>query len=229
MGEHLAQQVRLDEWGELRVRGCQGVGSGQQDVLLPARQHPVDRPGRPGPVVVYVQRRAVVDEPEPPAPDEQVRVPPRPVHVQGQRVQPEHSGGEGRVDLEGEWIVGDGTGQVVHAEVAARAGSQQLLDLLIRLGPAKLRVEVDHDQFGHGQPQRPGEFAHYDLGDERLGTLARSPELHHPRAEVVALHEAGQAAALPQRGGVAGRRHGTQHTDQCGRWCSCPRQGAGWA
>ena len=48
----------------------------------------------------------------------------------------------------------------------------QVVDLLIRLGVAEGRVDLDGDQVGDGQADRPRQLAGQPLGDERPRTLA---------------------------------------------------------
>jgi hypothetical protein len=48
-------------------------------------------------------------------------------------------------------VEAEGAGQEVHTEVEAGARRQQVLHLLVGLGPAQQRVDLDEDQLGHRQ------------------------------------------------------------------------------
>ena len=107
---------------------------------------------RVAPGVLAVQRGAVVDQPEPPVPGEQVGVLRRAVDVRGQRVEPDDRGGElgRRLGADGR-RVGQRAGEEVEPDVAARRGVDELLDLAVGLGAAQLRVELHEDDLRHGQ------------------------------------------------------------------------------
>ena len=108
-------------------------------------------------------------------------------------------------------VVGQRARQEVDAEVEARAGADQILDLGIGLGARHLDVELDQHELGHRQPERPRQLPGHDLGRQRLRPLAGAAELHDVQAVVVRLHQPRQRAALAQGGHVAGRGHRAQH------------------
>ena len=175
----------------------------------------VRRRVRPG--VLDVERRAVVDEPQAAVPDQQVDVLGRPVDVRDEGVEPDDVGREvgiraiaGRCARRGRRtrLEGQRARQEVEAQVQARAPIQQLLDLLVRLGPAEGRIELDEDDLGDRQPERPADLAGDELGDQRLRPLAGPAVLHDVQPVVVRLHQSGQRATLAERRDVAGGGHG---------------------
>ena len=115
------------------------------------------------------------------------------------------------------------TGQEVQAEVEPAARLHEVVDLLVGLGVAQVRVDIDERQVRHGQPDGARELAGQPLGDERPRTLAGAAELDHVQPVVVRLDEAGQRTALAQGRDVAGggdhRRHPGETTG--------PRRGRG--
>jgi hypothetical protein len=77
--------------------------------------------------VLQIERRTVVDQPQPVMPDKQARVPWRPVDVRQEGIEPHDLGGQRRVgDPVGPGSVCGGPGEEVDAEVAARARVQAL-------------------------------------------------------------------------------------------------------
>ena len=172
----------------LRVEGLGGEAGG------------VGPAGRPG--VVEVQRGAVVDEPRGAVPDQQVGVAPRAVDVGRERVEPQDAGRQRAVGRTGP-VVPERAGEEVDAEVEPEARGEQVLHLLVGLVLGDRRLEVDEGEAGDGQPQRPGELAHEDLGHEHLEALAGAAELQHVGAEVVGLDDARQRPALLEGGDVA--------------------------
>ncbi len=167
---------------------------------------------RVAPGVVDVQRRAVVDQPWPAVPHEQVRVLRRSVRVGHEGIEPDDVGGEVRVDPSGPWprrVERQRARQEVHPEVQAAARVDQVVDLLVGLGVAQGRVDLDADELGHGQPDGPRDLAGQPLGHERPRTLAGAAELHDVQPVVVRLDQTGQRAALAQGRDVAGGDHGS--------------------
>ena len=75
-----------------------------------------------------------------------------------ERVEPHDVGGELGVRRVGR-VVRQRAGQEVDAEVDARAGGDQLLDLRVGLGGAERRVELDQHELGHRQPEPAGQLA----------------------------------------------------------------------
>ena len=87
----------------------------QQHVVLDRGNGLVARAAVVGPVVVEVERRAVVDQPELAVPDQQVGVARRAVDVGDEGVEPDDARGELGVGLRGERVEGDRARQVVEA------------------------------------------------------------------------------------------------------------------
>ena len=122
--------------------------------------------------MVHVQRRPVIDEPEPPVPDQQVHVAHGPIDVRGQRVEPDDVGrqvGVGRRTDRGRER--QRSRQEVEPEVQARRSIEQLVDLAVGLRAPQLRIDIDEDDLGNEEAQRLGEAArHHDQGqrDRRL-------------------------------------------------------------
>jgi hypothetical protein len=121
-------------------------------------------------------------------PDQQVGVSRGPVHVRGERVEPHDIGRERWID----WNVRAGgefecAWKEVNPEVGAVAAHHQLLNLRIGLGSAKLEGDLREHQLRHRQTDRCCEPADDDLGDERLGSLARGPKLDDIQAVVIRL------------------------------------------
>ncbi len=104
-------------------------------------------------------------------------------------------------------------GQEVHPEVQPAARADQVVDLLVGLGVAERRVELDADEVGHGQADRACQLAGQPLGDEGTRALAGAAELDDVQAVVVRLDEAGQRAALAQGRHVARGDHGPHHAE----------------
>src|SRR5438034_8775074 len=105
-----------------------------------------------GPGMVEVECRAMIDEPESPVPHEHVCVARRTIDVGHISVEPYDPGGKIGVDLLGNRIKGDGTGQVVEREVETGTRSDQLLNLGVGLGASEVRVEFNEDDLRYGQP-----------------------------------------------------------------------------
>jgi hypothetical protein len=144
-------------------------------------------------------------------PQQEVGVAPAAVDVADQRVEPEHPAGEVRLEHVHRRVEAECAGQEVHAEVEARAGTQEVLHLLVRFGPAEDRVDLHEHELGDRQAEAPGRARRRPPRDEDLASLSGADELHDVGAEVVGLHDPRQGAALAQRQHVAGRPNGPQH------------------
>ena len=140
-------------------------------------------------------------------PDEQVRVLRRAVGVRDERVEPDDVGREVGVDHLARRRRGrverQRAGQEVHPEVQPAALPDQVVDLLVGLGVAERRVDLDPDEVGHGQADRACQLAGQPLRDERARPLPGAAELDDVQPVVVRLDEAGQRAALAQGRHVA--------------------------
>jgi hypothetical protein len=163
------------------------------------------------PVVVRVQRCAVIDEPGPPLPHEQIRVVRRAVGIGGERVEPDDTRSElGRDEVAGgDAVEVEGTLEVACADVRAVALAQQVLNLRIRLTSAEAIPDVDERELGDGQAEVRREEADDELGHQHLRPLPRATELHDIESTRVGLDHGGKRASLAQglhvsRGGVSG-------------------------
>ncbi len=178
----------------------------EQDVVLDQRERLVGVLCGVQTAVVEVQRGAVVDQPQPVVPEQQVGVARGAIDVGGERVEPHDVGGESV--LRRVWAGGrvrERAREEVHAEVRAGAGRDQLLDLGVGLRRAEHGIDLDSDQVGHEQAEPAREFADDDLGDERPQALAGAAELDHVQAVVVGLDKPGERPTLAQRGDVTDR------------------------
>jgi hypothetical protein len=200
--------------GQPLIGAGQAPGAIEQHVL---GDHWKRRPGgrsQRSLAVLAEERRAVVDQPGAPVPDEQVGVAGCPVDIGDQGVEPhEIRRLLGAEPVRGRGRKGQRAGQEIYAEVGADAGERELLDLDVGLGLGQVGVELGHDQLGDEEAECARELAGHDLGDECGRSLARPGELHHVETVVVSFHERRQRAALAQRGDVAGggdlaQRHG---------------------
>ena len=87
-------------------------------------------------------------------------------------------------------VVAERAGQEVDAEVAARAGVEQVLHLLVGLVARDRAGQVDDGEPRRGDVEPPRELADEHLGDEHLAALPGPGELHDVGAEVVGLDQA---------------------------------------
>ena len=155
--------------------------------------------------MVEVERRAVVDEPEPVVPEQQVRVLGRAIDVRHERVEPDDVGREPGIGRGARRRAERKRGrEEVDAEVRARARHEEVLDLGVRLRPSEHRVELDEREPRHEEPEGPRELAGDDLRDERFSALSCAAELEDVEAVVARLDERGQGAAFAERRDVAG-------------------------
>jgi len=138
----------------------------------------------------------------------------RAVDVRHERVEPHDIGRQRGVDRRiGRRRERQRAGEEVHAEIRSRAGDDELLDLGIGLGVPELGRDLDDDELGHRQPERPRELARQHLRDERALALAGTAELRDVHAEVVGLDEPRQRPALAQGVDVAGGGDGAQRLE----------------
>ena len=143
-------------------------------------------------------------------PDQQVRVPPGPVDVGDERVQPEDPGHPLVARVAGRAVVPEGAWEEVDGQVQAGAAEEEFLDLEVGLGLADRWVEPHQLELRHPQAERAEQLTDDDLGDQRLRALAGAVELEHVGAEIVALDNGRERAALAQRQDVAGRSDSRQ-------------------
>ena len=155
-----------------------------------------------------VQRGAVVDQPRPAVPHEQVRVLRRSGRgwSRGRRARRRRPRTSGRSTL----------ARVAAAGLNASApGRKSIPRFSPPLAPTRSWISSSGsaspsagstsiaDEVGHGQADRPAELAGQPLGDERARALAGAAELDDVQPVVVGLDEAGQRAALAQGRHVA--------------------------
>ena len=168
---------RADAASVGHVRDALGSGSArdrQQHVIRDDRER-LHRIHRRIPVaMVEEQRRAVVDQPQPLVPDEQVRVARRAVDVRDQRVEPHDRRRLLGTRLEaGRRRVRQRAGQEVEPDVDAGRPRDQVLDLRIRLRRAQRRVDLHEHDLRHRQPEPPRQLPAHDLRHQRLDAPAR--------------------------------------------------------
>ena len=108
-------------------------------------------------------------------------------------------------------VVPHGAGQEIDRQIEPDAGVEQILDLLVRLAPTQLGVDLDQRQIRDRDAQPSAELADHDLGDQRLRPLAGAGELDDVRPRVVGFHQPGQRPAFAQRGQVRRRRDHREH------------------
>jgi hypothetical protein len=161
--------------------------------------------------MVEVQRGAVVDDPHAVVPAQQVGVAPGPVDVRDERVEPQDPRADPLRAARQLAVVAERSRQEIDAEVGSGAGVEQVLHLFVGFVARNCRVEVEHDQAGRRQPDPLGQPAGDHLGDEHAGALSGAAELADIGAEVVALNDPGQAAALSERGDVTRDADGLEH------------------
>ena len=165
------------------------------------------------PVVVPVERGAVIDEPELPARPQEVRVARRAVDVHRERVERDDERRERAGDRRPRRAV-----EAQRAPAGARARRCSRRCRAAGRAPrgrarrARARREVHEHELRHGQPDRARELADDDLGDERARALAGAAQLRDVELAVVALDERRHRAALAQRRHVARREEVPQRS-----------------
>src|SRR5829696_9685491 len=195
--EHALENVGPEKRREPRVGLRDVPGAGQQDVVADRGKRAVGVGRRVLPSVLQVERGAVVDQPQPPVPQQQVRVLRRAVDVRAQGVEPDDLGGHLRAGRRaGRRVVRERAGEEVEADVEPAARVDQLLDLGIGLGAAQLGVQLDENDLRHGQAGGAGELAGDELRQERLRSLPGPAELEHVESVVVGFYQSGQRSAL---------------------------------
>jgi len=194
-------ELASDDSAEVRSRLSERAGSGQEHVILHLGEGiaAAFQRVRGAPAVVEIQRRSMIDEPEPSVPAEQVGVARRAVDVGDEGVE-EHDarGRDGVRQGAHDRIEGDAPRQVIEAEVQPGAGLERGEDLGIQLALGELAIELDKDDLGQEEPRGAGELPRQQLGDQHLGPLARAAELDDIEPEIVGLHEGRHGAALAE-------------------------------
>ena len=169
-----------------------GAGVRQQHVLGDLRERRPLVPGRRLRRVVEEERRAVVDQPQPAVPEQEVRVARRPVDVRHERVEPDDAGRELRLAAQAprRARTGSDAGQEVDAEVEARRspgadpGSPD---------PARRRASAGSSSTsassGMGSPSARPSSPATSSADERLRPLPGAAQLQHVEPVVRRLDE----------------------------------------
>ena len=117
--------------------------------MLADRRNPAARDRPRARRVVEVQRRAVVDQPQPVVPEQEVRVLGGAVDVRHERVEPDDVGREHAVDVDiRRRAERQRARQEVDAEIEPGACDEQILDLGIGLGAAEHGIERDERELG---------------------------------------------------------------------------------
>ena len=158
--EEFIDQRFGDLHAERLASGADVVSARKQHVILDHREAAHRHAIRVVPGMVHVERGAVIDHPEFVMPDEQVRILGRAIDVHDERVEPDDRGGQRSIDTaRASGLVGDRPRQVIEREVQAAAGSQQSLQLGVRLSVCKRGVEFNENDLRYRQSERPAEFA----------------------------------------------------------------------
>jgi hypothetical protein len=164
------------------------------------------------PIVMKIERRAVIDEVQRLVPAQQIRIAGGAVHVGHEGVEP-HRGGRqfgvrgiarGRVEHHG-------AGQEVHAQVDAHAGVQQGADFGVGLVASQRGIDFDEHQLGHIESEGASDTTGDDFRGEGQRTLSRAGEFQDVETEVVGLHQRGEGSAFAERSDIAGGLHGAEH------------------
>ncbi len=92
-----------------------------------------------------------------------------------------------------------GSGQIIEGQVQARAGLQQLADLVIRFVASQRGIDFDKYNFRHTQAKGAPDLAGDQLRDQRQHSLSRSAKFDDIEPKIVGLHNCGQRTAFPQR------------------------------
>src|SRR5687767_256210 len=136
------------------------------------------------PRVMEKERRAVVDQPEPAVPHQEIAVARRAIDVGNQGVEPDDLrrqaffAGHRSVD---QWIEGDRAWKVIESEIEPFAAPQKVLNFSIRLGPGHPRIDIRENDLGNGKAEVAGDLTGDELGDQRANALPGSSELENVR------------------------------------------------
>ena len=181
-GQHLPQRVLIELAGHRCVNVRERFGAWQQHMVANAGKRIAAACGVVAAGMMEVQGRPVIDHPQLPMPDQQVRVPRRTVDVHDERVEPHDLRCKRAVGRVGDRVERRRAGQVVERQIDAGALADQVLDFRVRLGAGEIGVELDQRELGHRKPCRARELAGDKLGHERIGALAGTAELEHVEA-----------------------------------------------
>jgi hypothetical protein len=101
------------------------------------------------PVVMKIERGAVIDQPQFAMPDEQIRIARSPIDIRDIGVEPDDRRGQIPIGNLDDRVEGDLTRQIVEREIQTGAPPDQVLDLGIGLGARQHRVEFREDDLRH--------------------------------------------------------------------------------
>lgn len=130
------------------------------------------------PVVMEVERSAMVNEPGSSGPPHDVRVPGGAVDIADECIEPDGPGGEFGIHVVRRRVEVQRAFEVAVPDVESTAAPQNVLNLGVGLTPSERRVELDRGHVWHLELECLGETAHDDLRDQGSRTLARASELH---------------------------------------------------
>src|SRR5215203_2703595 len=109
--------------------------------------------------VMEVQRRAMIDQPRLPVPDQHVCVARGTIDVRDIRVEPDDPRGKLRGNLMNDRVVADRSRKKIEREVLPRTVMNEGVDLRIRLGAREVGIEVGEDDLRYRQAKRACDLA----------------------------------------------------------------------
>ena len=137
-----------------------GIGPREKDVMADGGERGLGHPFDIAPVVVEVERGAVVDEIESLVPIEEVGVVGGAIDVDDEGVESDGLGGGAAIGgVAGGGIEHDGAGKIVEGEVEAGARVEQGADLGVGLVAAEGGIDFDEDEFGNFEAEGAADFA----------------------------------------------------------------------
>ncbi len=88
---------------------------------------------------------------------------------------------------------------------------EKATDFVVGLIAAEGSIDVDKDNLGYAQAQRPADFAGDEFRDQGKGSLAGAPKFHDVKPEVLGLGDRGERASLAEGEDIAGCVDGPEH------------------
>ena len=188
------------------------VRPGKKDMLRNFGERRGSFPGDAGPIMMEKQRGAVVDKVELPMPIEQVRVARSTIHILDESIEPDPK----RSNLRGSSIFRcrvehSRAWKVIQPNIDAVRGLEKATDFVVGLIAAEGSIDVDKDNLGYAQAQRPADFAGDEFRDQCKGSLAGAPKFHDVKPEVLGLGDRGERASLAEGEDIAGCVDGPEH------------------
>ena len=188
------------------------VRPGKKDMLRNFGERRGSFPGDAGPIMMEKQRGAVVDKVELPMPIEQVRVARSTIHILDESIEPDPERSNlrgssifrGRVEHSRAW-------KVIQPNIDAVRGLEKATDFVVGLIAAEGSIDVDKDNLGYAQAQRPADFAGDEFCDQCKGSLAGAPKFYDVKPEVLGLGDRGERASLAEGEDIAGCVDGPEH------------------